>query len=127
MARPGLEPGTPRFSGTLSALLFSEKDLQVALLVGVGPRDDPVAFGRFGAGSGLRARAEVLMSRVPRQRPQSAIRSQDLRRVRRAGPRPDPSITPLAGSTSALHGVCCVKVGQFGRPWAEVLVLSSSR
>jgi hypothetical protein len=59
MARPGLEPGTPRFSGSRPVACLHTKGLQIRLSLAVMPRRDPVTFGRFGARLGLRGGVEV--------------------------------------------------------------------
>jgi hypothetical protein len=64
MARPGLEPGTPRFSGSRSSARLLRKDLQKRRFLVLRPRLDAVASVRFGARLGLCGRVEVLM-RVP--------------------------------------------------------------
>ena len=94
MARPGLEPGTPRFSGSRPVACLHTKGLQIPLSRAVMPRRDPVTFGRFGARLGLRGGVEVPASRGAPRQPGEV----DLRCARLSGPRPDPRVTPVAGS-----------------------------
>jgi len=63
MARPGLEPGTPRFSGSRPVACLRTKGLQIRAFSAVMPRRDPVTFGRFGARLGLCGGVEVPVSR----------------------------------------------------------------
>ena len=53
MARPGLEPGTPRFSGSRCTAGLIAKDLQMGLVSTVRRRRDTVGFVWFGARLGL--------------------------------------------------------------------------
>src|SRR5690242_10586612 len=61
MARPGLEPGTPRFSGTRLTASLVAKGLQISPVLAVGLRSDAVTFLRLGARLGLRGLVEVPM------------------------------------------------------------------
>ena len=54
MARPGLEPGTPRFSWTRAKAHRSMKDLQTKRFRPPHAQRDAVGFAWFGAGLGLR-------------------------------------------------------------------------
>jgi hypothetical protein len=62
MARPGLEPGTPRFSGSRLAATLPGKGLQIDLVATGRPRRNAFGFGFFGARLGLCVRVEVPMS-----------------------------------------------------------------
>jgi hypothetical protein len=104
MARPGLEPGTPRFSGSRRTGWLPDKDLQMGLFA-------PSDCGRCRHLRSVWCAFGTL--RTPRSpdgpRSTRSHRIVDLRRVRRSGPRPDPRVTSLAGSrrqssVTALHG-----------------------
>ena len=59
MARPGLEPGTPRFSGSRGRPVPSAKYLQIGALQAAIPRRDAGGCGRLRAGLGLQGGLEV--------------------------------------------------------------------
>jgi hypothetical protein len=61
-ARPGLEPGTPRFSGSRGGAIPLPEDLQIRGCESVGVWLDGLGSGRFRAGLGLRLGLEVPMS-----------------------------------------------------------------
>jgi hypothetical protein len=62
VARPGLEPGTPRFSGSRGGAVPLTKDLQIRGSQSGATRRDGVGSGRFRGGLGLRRALEVPMS-----------------------------------------------------------------
>jgi hypothetical protein len=62
MARPGLEPGTPRFSGSRGGAIPLAKDLQIRGSKSDAVWCDGVGSGRFRGGLGLRRALEVPMS-----------------------------------------------------------------
>jgi hypothetical protein len=59
MARPGLEPGTPRFSGSRGGPVPPAKHLQIARFEAAMPRRDTGGCGRLRAGLGLQGGLEV--------------------------------------------------------------------
>jgi hypothetical protein len=59
VARPGLEPGTPRFSGSRGRPVPAAKHLQIAGFEAAMPRRDTGGCGRLRAGLGLQGGLEV--------------------------------------------------------------------
>jgi hypothetical protein len=62
MARPGLEPGTPRVSGSRGSPGSAAKDLQIFIFAPGKLARHTFGFGLASAGSGLCGRLEVPMS-----------------------------------------------------------------
>jgi hypothetical protein len=75
MARPGLEPGTPRFSGSRSRRWSGAKCLRIDVLWRVAALFDTRALAQFRAGLGLRWAHEVPIDRVGRHPREAPARS----------------------------------------------------
>jgi len=91
MARPGLEPGTPRFSGSRGSAISLLKDLQICGFQPGAVWHDRVGSGRFREDLGLRRGLDVPMSLRP-ARPTgrvrcSAVEAVESRGTRLPGPR----------------------------------------
>jgi len=87
MARPGLEPGTPRFSGTRQSRCLCEKSLQISVSAVVRCRPYPCRYGECPGGLGPHGAVEVLFAQGRRR---SSGRPLARRTLTRADDRPAP-------------------------------------